>query len=268
MNMIDVTALQYAPQRGDLDGNMKAMARLTDGLAADLLVLPELASTGYFFTRKEELLDLAESPDRGAFCSWMRDLSAGRGMVVVGGFAERDAADRLYNAALFAFPDGTHAVYRKSHLFYKERLVFEPGDSGLFVREWNGVRIGAMICYDWRFPEAARTLALRGADIIAHPSNLVAAASLWGPVMRTRAIENKVIIATANRFGDETHDGETLHFTGESQIVSYNGSVLALAGAEEEGLIGAAVDPDATRGKSFNPFNDIMADRRPELYQQ
>ncbi len=268
MNMIDVAALQFAPERGDLDGNLKAIARLAEGLAADLLVLPELASTGYFFTRKEELLEMAESPEHGAFCSWMRETSASRGMVVVGGFAERDAGDRLYNAALVAFPDGTHAVYRKSHLFYKERLVFEPGDSGLFVREWNGFRVGTMICYDWRFPEAARTLALRGADIIAHPSNLVAAASLWGPVMRTRAIENKVIIATANRFGDEAHDGETLRFTGQSQIVSYNGSILTGAGAEEEGVIRARVDPEATRGKSFNPFNDIMADRRPELYER
>lgn len=266
--MMDIAAMQFAPALGDVEGNIGRMARLATEVRADLLVIPELASTGYAFASPDELIDLAEDAERGRFCGWMREESARRGMVIVGGFAERDAAGRLYNSALMALPDGSHHVYRKTHLFYKEHLVFQPGDSGFFVREWNGVRLGTMICYDWRFPEAARTLALRGADIIAHPSNLVAAASLWGPVMRTRAIENKVIIATANRFGEESLDGEMLRFTGESQIVSYNGALLAQAGAEETTVLRAEADPEGTRKKSFNAFNDIFADRRPELYEK
>jgi predicted amidohydrolase len=242
------------------------MRELADGLSFDLLVLPELASTGYFYTDRDELLPLAESPEHGRFCSWVRELAAGRNGVVVAGFAERDQQDRLYNAALVALPDGSCSVYRKSHLFYKENLVFQPGDSGFSVVEWNGCRIGTMICYDWRFPEATRTLALRGADIIAHPSNLVAAASLWGPTMAVRAIENKVIAVTANRHGVETLGEEALRFTGESRIIAMNGETLAIAGAEEDRVISAEADPEATRRKSFNPFNDIFADRRPELY--
>ena len=143
-----------------------------------------------------------------------------------------------------------------------------PGDSGFLVRRWGDVAIGTMICYDWRFPEATRTLALRGAEVIAHPSNLVAAAALWRPVMRTRAIENKTIIVTANRFGEEILDGEPLSFTGESQIVSFNGAVLASASADEPALLRATVDPEGTRRKSFNAYNDIFADRRPELYER
>jgi predicted amidohydrolase len=263
---MQIAALQFAPVRGDIDGNIERMRSLTGDLRADLLVLPELASTGYFFTHRSEIIELAEHPERGAFCAWMRSLAAERGMVVIGGFAERDDRDRLYNAALVALPDGGFQVYRKSHLFYKEKWIFEPGDTGFFVTEWSGWRVGTMICYDWRFPESSRTLALMGADVIGHPSNLVAAASLWGPSMGIRAIENKVIVATANRCGGEVNDDESLVFSGESRIIAMNGAVLAIAGSDEERVIAAEADPFATRKKSFNEFNDIFADRRPELY--
>jgi predicted amidohydrolase len=242
------------------------MRSLTGGIEADLLVLPELASTGYFFTSVEELRNLAERPEDGVFCGWVRELASHRGMVVVAGFAEIASDGRLFNAALVALPDGSWSVYRKTHLFYKEHLVFAPGDTGFSVIEWNGVRIGTMICYDWRFPESTRTLALRGADVIAHPSDLVAAKRLWGPTMCTRALENKVVIVTANRCGVEEHDGERLVFSGESQITAMNGKVLSEAGADDECVIVAEVDPFATRNKSFNEYNDILRDRRPEMY--
>ncbi len=271
--MMTLAALQFAPRRADVAWNMGRIADLASDIQADLLVLPELASTGYYFTEPHELLDIAEHPDTGAFCSWMRAYAAERRCVVVGGFAERDAANRLYNSALIALPDGECQVYRKTHLFFKERFVFQPGDSGFFVTEWAGVRIGTMICYDWRFPESSRTLALRGADVIVHPSNLVAAASLWGPAMAMRAIENKVIVVTANRCGQETRpsdaaEPDTLGFSGESRIINYNGAVLAIAGAEQEGVLTAEADPLATRSKGFNPFNDLFGDRRPEFYER
>jgi predicted amidohydrolase len=263
-----LAALQFSPVRGDVDGNIGAMRGLLGDMHADLLVIPELASTGYFFTDREALIDLAEEPAGGAFCTWMRSIAAERRMVVVGGFAERDAAGKLYNSALIALPDGTYRVYRKSHLFYKEKWVFEPGDTGFFVTEWEGWRVGTMICYDWRFPESSRALALRGADVIAQPSNLVAAASLWGAAMAMRAVENKVIVVTANRSGGELNGEESLAFTGESRIIGMNGAVLAIAGPADESVIAADADPLATRRKSFNEFNDIFADRRSELYEK
>jgi predicted amidohydrolase len=242
------------------------MRVLSEGIEADLLVIPELAASGYFFTSAEELREFAERPESGDFCGWVRGLAEARGLVAVAGFAELGDDDRLYNSAIVALPDRSYTVYRKTHLFYKEHLVFAPGDTGFGVVEWNGVRIGTMICYDWRFPEATRTLALRGADVIAHPSDLVAAKHLWGPTMRTRALENKVVIVTANRCGTEEHAGETLTFSGESQITAMNGKVLAEASADEECVIVAEVDPFATRNKSFNEYNDILRDRRPEMY--
>ncbi len=261
-----VAAVQFQPERMEIENNIRRLEGLIGDRSWDLLVLPELCSTGYFFTDRDELMPLAERPDSGRFCGWMRSLAEERSMVVVGGFAERDASDRLFNAALIARPDGSASVYRKVHLFYKEKLVFEPGDGGFHVIDVGGVRLGTMICYDWRFPEATRALTLGGADIIAHPSNLVAARSLWGPTMQTRAFENKVVCITANRTGSETLGDETLEFTGGSQIVGYNGSTIAEADAGESTIIDCDVSPMATRGKSINPFNDILTDRRPELY--
>lgn len=262
-----VAALQFAPRRACPEHNLERIKALAHSKEVDLLVLPELANTGYFFTSPEELRNLAERPDQGEFCTWVRQFSHASRTVVVAGFAEISGVGRLFNSAIIALPDGSAHVYRKSHLFYKEHLVFAPGDSGFDVVEWEGVRIGTMICYDWRFPEAARTLALKGADIIAHPSDLVAAKTVWGPTVCTRALENKLIVVTANRCGAEREGDEELRFSGESQITAMNGRVLVEAGPEDECVIDAVVDPAATRDKRFNEFNDILRDRRPELYR-
>lgn len=261
-------ALQFSPIRGDIAANLATMQALVADYTFDLLVIPELASTGYFYTDPEELLPLAELPAEGEFTQWMLQLANQRNAPVIGGFAERDRQERLFNSAFIALPNGAWSLYRKTHLFYKEKLIFQPGDSGFVVTEWNGVRIGTMICYDWRFPESVRVLALRGADVIAHPSNLVAAKKLWGPTMCTRSFENKVISVTANRTGTETLQGETLSFTGESQIVGMNGVVLADCDPNAATMIVAEADPFATRSKAINSFNDLLMDRRPEMYEE
>ncbi len=262
---MNVAALQFHPDLGNVQGNIARIAALADGVDCDLLVIPELASTGYLFTDREQLLPLAEPAGRGEFCEWMISRAAAGGTVVIGGFAELDG-EHLYNSAFIVLPDGNWGVYRKIHLFYRERELFREGNTGFFNVGWKGTVIGTMICYDWRFPESARTLALRGADIIAHPSNLVAAKALWGPTMQTRSLENKVITVTANRYGEDLRDGERLDFSGESQIVGMNGKVLAVAPPAADGVIVAEVDPIATRDKSFNPYNDLFADRRPAAY--
>ena len=266
MTAYRVGAVQFAPVQGDVKGNIQQMGRLSDEAACDLLIFPELASTGYFFLHPDELRQFSEEPESGVFCQWIRSCAQDQQRVVVAGFAER-SGENLYNSALIAFPDQTFKVYRKTHLFYKEHQIFSPGDTGFFVVEWEGVRIGTMICYDWRFPESARTLALEGADIIAHPSNLVSQKRYWGPVMQTRSFENKVVTITANRYGTEEREGEVLLFSGESQITDMNGGVLAEAGEAEDRLIAAEVFPEKTREKRFNQVNDLFEDRRPEMYR-
>jgi predicted amidohydrolase len=157
-------------------------------------------------------------------------------------------------------------VYRKTHLFYKETLGFTPGDSGFFTIyiEHLDCTIGTMICYDWRFPESARALALQGADLIVCPSNLVT--HIWRMAMPVRAFENKVYLAVANRTGAEHNAGEDVSFNGQTAIYGYNGNVLSDASAEGDAIVIAEIQPEQTRDKAFNSINDIFKDRREDMY--
>lgn len=263
--MMRVAAIQFSPRRGDLSGNVAAIERILGGVEADLCILPELCSTGYFFTRREELLPLAEPTGEGRLGMMLREFVRSTGTTVIAGYAEQTVDGKLYNSALAFTPDGEMSNYRKAHLFYRESEVFEPGNTPFPVLEVNGVGIGIMICYDWRFPEVARTLRLRGAQLIAHPSNLVASRELWVPSNAVRAFENRVFIVTANRGGEESSEGEHLRFSGGSAIFDVNGKILTSLDMEN-GVIVAEIDPDRALQTSFNGINDILQDRRPDLY--
>ncbi|MBE0644880.1 MAG: hypothetical protein IH600_12420 [Bacteroidetes bacterium] len=260
-----IAALQFCPSFLDVKANQQTLASYLEAVEADLVVLPELCTTGYFFHDAAQLHAVAEQHN-GASMRFFRELAADRNMAIVAGFAERDG-DAIYNSAATVFPDGRVEIYRKVHLFAEEKAIFTPGNLGFPVLRWGDrLRLGVMICYDWRFPEAARTLALKGAQLIAHPSNLVAAPRLWKPVMRTRAFENKVFTATANRNGEERRDDERLVFHGCSQIVAPNGTMLEEVDELYEGWLLADIDPSKADEKSFSQWNDIMADRRPDSY--
>ncbi len=262
--MLTVAALQFHPGLLDCAGNRMRIATHLAACDAQLAVLPELATSGYAFASREEAMSCSETTT-GEAATLLRDTARDRGMAIVAGFVER-AGDTLYNSALTVLPDGALHVYRKTHLFGREPEVFAEGDTGFVPVQWREAVLGIMICYDWRFPEAPRTLALRGAEILCHPSDLVAAPELWKPVMRTRSFESKVFTITANRIGTEVQDGEELTFHGSSQITAQNGTVLAEADRTFEGWITAEVDPARTRDKSFSPRNDIFSDRRPRYY--
>jgi predicted amidohydrolase len=265
MSTMTVAVVQFRPEFGRRADNLDRIERLVAGTAADLYVLPELCTTGYFFTSRREAAAAAEPAD-GPTWETLRRLAATTGATLVAGFAEA-AGDRLFNSCLVALPGGpAPVVYRKTHLFYREKECFDPGDTGFFtVRDpARDVAIGPMICYDWRFPEAARALTLAGAELIVCPANLVTEA--WRPVMPARAIENKVYLALANRTGVESRDGEELLFKGGSAVWGWDGRPLAQAGLSEEAVLVARIDPAETRDKSFNPRNDVLRDRRPEHY--
>lgn len=255
---------QFRPAFADVHANMEHILHVIRSADADVVVLPELATSGYFFLSRAEVQRVAEPLD-GPSVLAMRDAAEETGCVVVCGFPERDG-NNVYNSAAIIVPGMPTRVYRKTHLFYKERQCFDAGDTGFFVVDLPHLdcRLGTMICYDWRFPEAARTLALRGADVIACPSNLVT--NIWRMAMPVRALENKVYLAVANRTGTETNEGEEVTFNGDSVIYQYNGSVMASGNALDDAILVAEVDPAATRSKSFNDVNDIFADRRPEHY--
>jgi predicted amidohydrolase len=258
---------QYNPRFGDAEHNLQHACSAVAAAQADLLVLPELATSGYLFTSPDEVASLAE-PLPGAATERLQAACAKSGCRVVIGLAERfgsGSGARFYNSAALVGPGGLEGVYRKVHLFNTERLYFTPGgDFPLF--EVDGVTVGLLVCFDHMFPEAARTLALAGAEVICHPSNLVLPeyAQL---TTRVRAIENRVFWVMCNRYGSESRGGTTLRYTGESQITASDGKILAKANAEGDSLTVVDIDPARARDKTITTRNDAFADRRVELYR-
>lgn len=228
------------------------------------MVLPELFASGYQFVSPQEARDLSESVPSGPTTQRLMELARARNMVLVAGLPER-SGDRVYNSAVAVGPNGFIGCYRKTHLFFEETLFFTPGDSGFHVWDIGPARIGLMVCFDWFYPEAARTLALMGADILCHPSNLVLPYCPDG--MITRCLENRVFSITANRIGSEARGGKKpLTFIGSSEVVTPRGQVLERAPRDREALAIVEIDPTEARQKTLNPYNDLLADRRPALY--
>jgi predicted amidohydrolase len=263
-----VAVAQMQPRLGGNERNLDAgLARLEEAVAAgaELLVLPECAIPGYMFGSLEEAMPFAEEipgPTTEALEAACRRLGAH----VVCGLLERDG-DVLYNAAVLVGPDGVIGSYRKTHLpFLGVDRFTTPGEE-LHVFDTPLGRIGLEICYDLRFPEVTRTLALRGADIVAHPTNFPMAAKVQTEVItRARAAENRIYLLTANRVGKERW-GE---FCGWSQIVDPFGKRLAEADETEEKLLVAEIELEKARDKDYVIPGEyelyLFGDRRPELY--
>lgn len=256
-----VALVQTNPVFGKPDENIEKALESMASLAADLYILPELCTTGYSFTEKAEAAALAEKADGPAFEQYSKFARQNNAYIVYG-FAEK--ADVLYNASMLAGPDGCIRLYRKVHLFDREKLFFAPGNLGFPVYETALGTIGMMICFDWLFPESARSLALQGAQLIAHPANLVL--PYCPDAMVTRCLENHVFAATAGRVGDEKRGGVSLHFIGSSGIVDPNGKVLLRLSPAEERIAAADIELSQARNKRINERNDVLADRRPEQY--
>ena len=263
-----VAVAQMEPILAEKERNLDAcVARLEEAAAAgaQLLVLPECAIPGYMFDSADEALPFAEEipgPSSDRLAAECRRL----GMHAVCGLLERDG-DVLHNAAVLVGPDGLIGTYRKTHLPFLgvDRFVV-PGDE-LPVYDTPLGRIGVEICYDLRFPEVTRTLALKGADIVAHPTNFPVAARIQTELITVaRAAENRVYLLTANRVGKE----RTGEFCGWSQIVDPHGKRLAEAGETEEALLVADVDVEKARDKDYVIPGEyelyLFGHRRPELY--
>jgi predicted amidohydrolase len=255
---------QFNPAFGKKEENLKKVLSAITDADADLLVLPEFFATGYQFVSQEEVSGLSESIPNGDTTERLSELSRQKGIYLVAGLPERDG-DRFFNSAVLTGPDGFIGVYRKTHLFFEEKLYFSPGDTGFKVWDTKVGRIGIMICFDWFFPEAMRALALMGADIITHPSNLVL--PYCPAAMPIRCLENRVFAVTANRVGEENRKaGQSLRFIGQSQITSPEGKIVIRAPENDEAILIAEINPEAARNKNLNPLNNIFDDRRPDMY--
>jgi len=256
--------LQIDPLFGDLKGNLEKVAKWLPGLQADLIVLPELFSSGYQFISKREALELSEEIPAGLSTRRLIEMAGDFRCHLVAGLAERRGRT-CYNSAVLVGPGRFVGHYRKAHLFFEEKRWFAPGDTGFSVFKVGRIRIGIMICFDWIFPEAARTLALRGAEVVAHPSNLVL--PYCPEAMRTRCLENRVFAVTANRVGSEKRGKKKrLTYIGQSEVISIRGEILRRASASQEEAGVVEIDPAEARSKRINRYNDLFKDRLKGLY--
>lgn len=264
--MIRISCAQLAPVVGDLAHNVNMSteaiaAAVTDG--ADFVVLPELVTSGYVFVSAAEARSAAVPASDPLFDQWRR---AAGNAVVVGGFCELAPDGRLFNSAAVVDASCRRVVYRKIHLWHSERDVFTAGDEPPPVLQTRLAAVGVLICYDLEFPETVRALALAGAEIVAVPTN-------WPLVPRPQgerppevvaamaaARASRVVIACCDRHGLERGQ----RWTEASCVIDAAGWVVAEA--SNDGTAVADVDLAHSRNKNISPVNDVLTDRRPELY--
>jgi predicted amidohydrolase len=257
--------LQFNPVFGKPEDNYKKIKELVGKKDADLIVLPELCTSGYNFIDRDELDKLAGDIPEGNDTRFFINLSKDTGCAYIAGIPERDR-DGFYNSLVFTTPEGYKARYRKIHLFNTEKHFFLPGNEGFVVCDFKEARLGFAICFDWFFPESLRTLMLKGADIICHPSNLVL--PYCQNAMITRSIENRLFTVTSNRTGREIRGGYDFTFTGKSQITSPSGEVLKRSDNVSEEVCIINIDPKLARNKSLTPKNNITLDRQVNFYKE
>ena len=256
---------QFAPEFGEKETNLKRIEETLRKTDADLVVLPELCTTGYQFVSQEEIDGFCEPIPDGPSVDRFIKICKKEKLFLVAGMAEKHEW-MVYNSAILVGPDGFIGTYRKVHLFFEEKQWFQKGNLGFPVFNIGDVTIGLMICFDWIFPEAARSLALQGADIICHPVNLVL--PYCQEAMITRSIENGVFTVMTNRIGSEARgEKERLTFTGGSQVVGPRGQLFFRMETDKEGYQDVEIDPSLARDKQITPFNHILKDRIPEQYQ-
>jgi predicted amidohydrolase len=263
-------AIQLSPVFGDLAENRERAARAIEEAAergAELVVLPELCVSGYVFADANEAFELSE-PLTGATVSTWCDLAAKHRLTIVGGVCERDDRDALYNTAVAVGGTGLLASYRKTHLWDREQLVFARGRQHPPVVDTAHGRIGLAICYDSFFPEVMRGLALAGAEVIVVPMNSPATNPLFTPLpveislVIASAAVNRVFVLQADRTGHE----RGVDWAEASAIVDPDGRVLA-GPAEGRAVLVADLDLGRARDKSYGERNDVLADRRLDLYE-
>lgn len=261
--------LQFKPKFGDVDFNINKIRELIGKNKFDLLVLPELANSGYLFSDKKELEELSEEIPYGKFCNALKEICKKNNCHIVSGICEK-ADKKFYNSSILVYPDGRIITYRKIHLFNTEKKWFTPGNLPLNVntirlKDKKKVKIGMMICFDWIFPETARTLALQGVQILCHPSNLVM--QYCQRAMFTRALENHIFTITANRIGKDIKEDGEIYFTGQSVIVSPKGEYIHTGSKNKEECVIVKINPKIASDKFINPDNNLYKDRRKKFYK-
>jgi 5-aminopentanamidase len=268
---VRVACAQIPLSIGDTAGNLTTCRSAIEAAARDgaqIVVLPELASSGYIFADRAELSSLAETRDGPAIAEWA-NLAEAFGLTIVAGFPEA-AGDAVYNSAAVVDATGLRGVYRKAHLWDSENAVFDRGDDLPIVVDTEHGRIGVMVCYDIEFPEWVRAVALSGADLLCAPVNWPLLPRPQGerPNEMVKAMAgagaNRMPVAVCDRTGTE----RGTDWIGGSVITDADGYPLAIAEYGRAGTIAADVDLAQARVKRINANNDVHGDRRTDLYRR
>lgn len=261
LKIVKAGFLQFEPLLGQPEENISKIEQLLiKAKGVDLVVIPELANSGYNFESKEQATSLAEHIDNSSFVKFLTEQAKKLNLHIVSGFHETEG-NLLYNTSILLGPDGFIGKYRKIHLFMNEFDFFEKGNLGLPVFDIGICKVGMLICFDWVFPEVWRILALKGADIICHPSNLVLPyAQQAVPV---HGMINKTFNVTANRYGNE----RGITFSGKSMISNPTGETLAIAPPNKDEVCFVNMDINLARDKKITNRNHIINDRFPSEYK-
>ncbi|TAJ14150.1 carbon-nitrogen hydrolase [Marinilabiliaceae bacterium JC017] len=256
-----LSIIQFSPELGNIDHNISTLETLFSSMKEkpELVVLPELASTGYKFKDRNEALLYSEEVNNSRFIEFLTTRAKQMNCYMVAGFNEREG-NKLYNSSVLTGPGGVVGIYRKLHLFWDEKDLFEPGNLGLPTFDTELGRIGMLICFDWMFPETWRALALKGAQLIAHPANLVL--PYCQSVVPAYSLVNRLYIATANRIGTE----DELTFTGQSVISGPKGEIIATGKTDTQEIISVDIDLAKALDKQITPRNNAFSDRRVDVY--
>jgi N-carbamoylputrescine amidase len=285
MTAITVAALQLPLGSDDEAANIAAVAALVEDAAAkgaQLILPPELFSGPYFCRAEDEaLFALARPTAEHPSVIAMRELAARLKVTIPTSFFERDG-HHYYNTLAMIGPDGAiMGTYRKSHIpdgpGYEEKYYFRPGNDGFKVWDVPGeggakVRIGVGICWDQWYPEAARVMALMGAELLLYPTAIgsepydadLDTSRMWRRAMLGHAVSNCMPVVAANRIGAEGPEGAAQNFYGHSFITDEWGDYLAEFGAAETGVLSARLD--LTRAAKHRAGMGFFRDRRPQLY--
>jgi predicted amidohydrolase len=267
-----VAAVQMLSFEGQEATNLRRLLDRAGEAAARgarLVVFPEASNNGYFFEDRTEAHRMA-TPVPGPFTETVGRRAGELGVWIAVGVLERGTGDEVFNCALLFAPNGgLVGKYQKNFFIKADKRWFVPGQTGFAVFPTEIGRLGFFVCADGRIPESARCLALRGADILVNPTN-------WGAPdqyryhVPTRAVENRCWVIGATKPRRPLSQPQAMlaynRFTGCSFIMDPEGHALAQAGPDEETILYAEIEPAAARRKTYGPSNDLLADRRPELY--
>jgi predicted amidohydrolase len=271
-SLVKIACCQIEPHVGQKEGNVDKTIRFAKEAAnhgARIILLPELANTGYVFETREEAFGLAEVVPGGETSRRWEEFARDRGVYLTAGIAEREGS-QLYNSSVLIGPDGFIGSYRKLHLWNREKLFFEPGDLGLPVFHTPLGRMAMYVCYDMWFPEITRIYALQGVDLILNVTNWVTGSEAERDSRVTEAVcvanahLSSVFIAAADRIGVER--GQS--FLGRSMIASPTGEVIAgPASFDGEEIIYAECNlAEARTRKRRTRLNHVIHDRRTDVY--